>query len=490
MKLVALFKHYFTIKIYKLQDSEVALTSVFMGLGAFMMLAYFLIAGFLLPSVLNELDNGLTSSETLLSWMCYYFMIDLFLRAFLESQGGVNIKPYLTLPISKKTILYFLQYKAFFSLFNFLPFLLFSFSYIKVISPENGGVVCFNFFVLLFIHCLFNSTLSFHIGKTVGKKITSWAVILFSIGGTIFLEWKGYTGIVNYYTQYVSLLVKSPMLMLGVFILYILLFYTLSLTLKKYLSLEVLNDASEIGIDLAKLFNKESVLGNLMLYETRLILRSKKFRYLLPFQILFGNFYAATVLMNGEISSTILRSFALFMATLVCTSTYAGMFFSMESKFYPFLMTANIPIKLYVKSKYYILILLVFVSAFISCWTLFINVEYIFYIITFMLYTIGVVIPMMMYASTYNRKALDLDQSSFFGKDTNMNMYQFGVSFTFIIMLFVILGAFDLFDLGFAGLIVMSLLSVVGLFFIPKNIDLVSKKLSSAKFEMLESFKK
>ena len=99
---------------------------IIMGLVAVYFLACFAIMGTAAFFILK--DMGFEPLQTVNKFMIYYFAVDLMVRYFLQKMPVMNIRPLLTLPIKKGTIVHFSLGKTALSFFNwthalfFIPF--------------------------------------------------------------------------------------------------------------------------------------------------------------------------------------------------------------------------------------------------------------------------------------------------------------------------------------------------------------------------------
>lgn len=99
---------------------------VFMGLIALCFISMFLLLGFVIYPILEA--SGLNPFTTVNKFLIYYFVMDLVIRYFLQKMPVMNIRPLLTLPIKRNTIVHFSLGKTAISFFNlvhaffFIPF--------------------------------------------------------------------------------------------------------------------------------------------------------------------------------------------------------------------------------------------------------------------------------------------------------------------------------------------------------------------------------
>ncbi|MCG3154674.1 MAG: hypothetical protein DKINENOH_01268 [bacterium] len=72
--------------------------------------------------------------------LVYYFLIDLAMRAILQRVPGLEIRPYLPLPVPRLRLIHHLLVRSALSLFNFLPLLVLAPFALKIILPQHGSV--------------------------------------------------------------------------------------------------------------------------------------------------------------------------------------------------------------------------------------------------------------------------------------------------------------------------------------------------------------
>jgi hypothetical protein len=78
---------------------------ILMGLGAIYFIVCFAALGTAVYFILK--DEGLEPLETINRFMIYYLAVDLLIRYFLQKMPVMNIRPLLTLPIKRGTIVHF-----------------------------------------------------------------------------------------------------------------------------------------------------------------------------------------------------------------------------------------------------------------------------------------------------------------------------------------------------------------------------------------------
>jgi hypothetical protein len=126
---------------------------VFMIIGAIYFTLMFMGAGFLLYEGLE--DAGMDPLETVNRYMVYYLVADLLIRLFLQKIPVINIRPLLTLPIRRSTIVNFALGKTALSYFNIIhAFFLIPFTLILIANDYNAAqVILWHISVCALIYC-------------------------------------------------------------------------------------------------------------------------------------------------------------------------------------------------------------------------------------------------------------------------------------------------------------------------------------------------
>ncbi len=109
-------------------------TNIFFGVILLLLILNLLSIGLFIDLILQEVFPNVDPIRSFNGILFYYFLIDLILRAFLQRTPGLEIRPYLHLPIHRTRIIHFLLLRSTLSFFNFLPLLVLVPFAIKIIQ--------------------------------------------------------------------------------------------------------------------------------------------------------------------------------------------------------------------------------------------------------------------------------------------------------------------------------------------------------------------
>ena len=141
----------------------------------------FLVVGFFLDDLLTSAIPDKSPFIAFGGLLIYYFIMSLVMRYFLQKFPSLDIKPYTTLPVSRKSIASYLLIKSKFSFFNFLPlFIILPYFFTSVI-PNQGLLVGINFLVFSLGFIMMNNFLAFYITRGLNLKNILPAALLISL---------------------------------------------------------------------------------------------------------------------------------------------------------------------------------------------------------------------------------------------------------------------------------------------------------------------
>ena len=128
-------------------------------------------------------------------YLIYYFLLDIIIRLLMQKYPFLDVKPYLTLPIPKRTLIHSLLLKSLRSFFNFLPlFVILPFTFRSVI-PTEGLVVGFTFLLFFIGMVFFNNYLSFLLDKYFKAKPLIAILVTGALLVTLYLDFTGTIGL-------------------------------------------------------------------------------------------------------------------------------------------------------------------------------------------------------------------------------------------------------------------------------------------------------
>lgn len=466
------------------------IVQILLGLCLLYFIAIAIFTGLFLKTFIQGIYPGQNTVPGFCGLLLYYFIIDLLVRFFLQKLPTLAIYPYLILPISRKQLIRFLNIRSLFSFFNFLPLLLFVPFILTVICAGYGIGVGASFLVCIVFMIAFNHFIVLYLKRKIiisGWLMVALFVIIISLGICDYYQVFSLRHISS--VLFIQLLFH-PSLCLIIVLLAALVFINNNQFLKNHLYLEDTTEKqrSHKGSNYA-FMERFKTTGGLISLDIKLIFRNR-----LPRSSFWG---AGILLLYGLVmyKPASLARDSLYIPILVgilitgtFILTYGQNLFAWQSSCFDGLMTGNIQIRAYIKSKFVLLnaastIILLISSLYgLMSWKL-IPLQ-----IAAFCYNIGLNTVMMGYFATRNYKSVDL------GKGARFNYQGFAVIRLFAILIILLVPAaiyfpFEMILGKWAGVIAIGTVGLISFLLQDKWIDFLTNEFIKRKYTILEGFR-
>ncbi|MBJ2173485.1 hypothetical protein JBL43_04510 [Aureibaculum sp. A20] len=422
-------------------------------------------------------------------YLFYWLLGDLLMRFFFQKLPVMNIKPLLTLPIKRSSILHYVLGKSAISFFNFLPlFTVIPFGVILLINGYGAAVVLTWMFLIITL-TLITNFLNFIIESKSAETELSFLPILAFSGILFGLNYFNIISFNDLVGSAVNSITANSLLLIIPIGMLILLYYANFTLLKQKLYIDrSLKAKTEIATttDMAWTRRFGSVAHFLQL-DLKLLWRNKRPRssvFIVAIGLLYGLiFYPNPVYQN-------MVSFYVFVGIFV-TGIFMinfGQFIpAWDSGYYKLLMSQNIKYKEYLNSKYTLMMMSAILMFVISIPYVYFGWKVLVVHFAAMIYNIGVNTHVLLYGGSFNRKKIDLTQRAAFNyQGTGAVQWIIGFPLMFIPMIFFYIPyKFINFEAGIATLII---LGIVGIVFHEKIMKGITKSYINTKYKMINAF--
>ena len=418
----------------------------------------------------------------------YYWAFDLVIRYFIQQMPTQNIKPFLTTGLTKKILVKYTILKTVFNFFNWGN-LLFLLPFAGLLIFDGGYPVISVLMFLVGIQAIFyfNNFLNILLN---GKDAVVYAVfgIMISLG---LLE----------YFKIIQLSAVSQVLFYsfydipGVFLIPV--FMALG---TMYLCYRFIFDNFYLdkGLELKKaegktenieFLNRYGAMGTFINNDIRLLKRSKAAKSAVVASFLFL-FYGLLVFTKGYENS-----FMQLFTGIFVTGGFMFMFGqrvpSWDSSYYPLMMTQNVPYKEYLKGKWAMIVIAIFVSIILGLAYVFVSWEFYLTVLGAGLYNLGVNSYITLMAGAFNKKPIDLDTNAkSFGGGNNFNMKTMLLLIPQLLLPMAVFAVVKYFLGIYPAVASLGLLGIIGFLLRDKIFDSIVKIYKTQKYSTLESFKK
>ncbi|MDQ0476747.1 DUF5687 family protein [Chryseobacterium sp. MDT2-18] len=455
-------------------------------------MAYFSAIFAALPFILYFFAKKKLHADPILlfsKYFIYYWAFDLLIRYFMQQMPTQNIKPFLTLGITKKKLVNYTLLKILFNFFNWgnLLFLL-PFAGLLIFDGGYPVIQVILFTIGIFAIFYFNNFLNILLN---GKDIVVISVFgLMAIFGA--LEYYKIIELSQYSQKIFYSFYQYPGAFLLPVILAILVAYLAyqeiykNFYLDKGLELKVAEGKTE---NIAFL-NRYGVMGTFINNDIRLLKRSKAAKSAVIMSIFFL-FYGLLTFSKGYENS-----FMQLFTGIFVTGGFMLMFGqrvpSWDSSYYPLMMTQNVPYKQYLKAKWALIVMAIFISIILSSAYLLISWEFYLTVLAAGLYNLGVNSYITLLAGAFNKKPIDLNSKakSFGAGGNNFNMK---IMLLLLPQMILPMGVFAVAKYFFGiypAVGSLAILGIIGFILRDKVFDIIVKVYKTEKYSTLEAFKK
>jgi hypothetical protein len=460
---------------------------VFMIIGAIYFTLMFMGAGFLLYEGLE--DAGMDPLETVNRYMIYYLVADLLIRLFLQKIPVINIRPLLTLPIRRSTIVNFALGKTALSYFNIIhAFFLIPFTLILIANDYNAAqVILWHISVCALIYC------SNFLNILLNNKDNLFVIFVVVFFGVSALQYYDVFNITDYTVHFFHGLYTTPYFVIIAPAALAMLVYA---TYKYFYTHLYLDTGLKGKHEVAKTeeytwLNQFGTLGTFLKNDIKLIKRNKRSKTALFMSFIF--LFYGMLFMTGAIETYDHPMWKIFAGIFVSGGflfTFGQFVPSWDSAYYPLMMSQNIKYRDYIMSKWWLVVIGTVASTVLASFYLYFGWETYLIVIVAGIFNIGVNSHLVLLGGAFIKTPIDLASSKqAFGdkKAFNMKTMLLSLPKMFLPMLFFALGYYLISPM--AGYAFVAGAGILGLAFRNKVFSIIEGIYKSEKYSTLAAYK-
>ncbi len=460
---------------------------ILLGFFALLMLAYLLLLGTFSFEIMEELKPGTDPLKLVNSYLFYIIATDLIFRYLMQKIPIMNIKPMMILPIKKSKLVHFVLSKSAFSFYNVLPLFFYIPFTIRLIGKgyDTNSALGWLFAMFLIGQCV--NFLNFLINK---NNVAFWSAA--SVVGALMLAQKFDLFDITIYSEVVfGGLYNQPLLSLFGIPLLMTLYYLnfKQLRDKVYLDVAVslkLKEAKSVDLSWAdRLGDVAPFIKN----DIRLIWRNKRPKTVFLMSFLFVAY--ALIFFTQKVYND-MPAFLVF-ASVFTTGGFAmnfGQFIpAWDSSYYKMLMSQNIKYKLFLESKWYLMVVMTLVLYVLSIPYIYFGIDKFLMITAGAIFNVGFNSIFLLYAGSFNRKRIDLERSAF-ANYQGTSATQFLMIIPILVFPMLLFWGFSSF-LGFnAGIIAIAAVGLLSIVFRNYFMKIIVAKYIREKYSTISAFDK
>jgi hypothetical protein len=462
---------------------------IFMGFLALYFMAVFLILGFALYAILKKTLPDEDPFLVLNGILFYWILADLLMRFFLQKLPVMIVKPLLTLPIKKSKMVHYVLGKSALSFFNFLPlFAIIPFGFMLVANDYEPSKVIV-WVLLMVVVTLIINFLNFIIESLSAETelsflpLIAFAAILFGLN---YFNVVSFSSLLSEFfisvTETPFLIIIPILILIGLYV------YNFKILRQKlYLDNSLKTKNQEVKTSDLAWTRRFGDIAPFMQLDLKLLWRNKRPRssiFILVIGLLYGLFFYPQPMYRDMVW---LYGFIGIFVTGIFLINFGQFIPAWDSGYYKMLMSQNIKYEQYLRSKFVLMIMSVVIMFVLSIPYVYFGWKILVAHFAAAIYNIGVNSHVILFAGSYNRKKIDLNQRAAFNyQGTGAVQWLVGIPLMLLpIAIFVLFYFLFNFEGGIAALIICGLLGIV---FHQRIMDLITSKYLASKYKMIDAF--
>lgn len=462
---------------------------ILMGFFALYFMAIFLIMGIALYPGLKEIYPDKDPFIIVNGFIFFWILGDLMIRFFFQKLPVMSVKPLLTLPIKRSSVVNFVLGKSTVSFFNFLPlFAVIPFGITLLFKDYNPTSVV-TWMILMVILALINNFLNFIIESLSAETEMSFLPIIILVAGLYSLNHFNIINISEALSSGIIAITNNPLLLsIPIGILVVLYVFNFKILRKKlFLDNSLKTKVQEVNTANLEWTNKFGDIAPFMQLDLKLLWRNKRPKssvWMLGLGLMYGLFFYPNPVYQDSVW---LYAFIGIFVTGIFLINFGQFIPAWDSGYYKLLMSQNIKYEQYLKSKYTLMTLSVIILFVLSIPYVYFGWKILLAHFAAAVYNIGVNTYVILIGGSFNRKKIDLNQRAAFNfQGTGAVQWLIGLPLMLLPM-GIFSAAYFMFNFE-AGIAVLVVLGLVGIVFHQKIMTFITEKYLDSKYKMIKAF--
>jgi hypothetical protein len=451
----------------------------------------FLTLGLFMPELLEELYPDAEMLTPIFSgFVLYYILSDLAMRFFLQDLSVLTVQHYLTLPVKKSKIIHFLLRGSIFNFFNTLPlFIVVPFG-LRTVSSEYGAIPGGAWLLSFVFIVLSNHFLAIYIKRALAVKKGVFFAFAAVVGGLFLGDFMEWFSLIFVSEQIFSSFGPNPTL-LFIPLLVMVAFYFLNFSFLKahtYLDLWKSKASENVNTTRFSFLESKGIVGSLVANELKLITRNKRTKSILFITLLFSA-YGLIFYLNPQYNEGYgwLIFVGIFM-TGVFMINYGQFLVGWEGAYFDGILTRSYEMEDFYKAKFILIAVTCVITYILSVPYVYFGIKALYINTASFIYNIGLNSFVLLYASTYNRKKIDLSKGSAFNYQ-GTSATQFIIVLPLMVVPIIIFQSFNAFGAPNGGLIALAAVGLISMAFSKYWFKAIVSNFKEKKYRNAEGFR-
>jgi hypothetical protein len=420
-------------------------------------------------------------------FLIYYFVADLVVRYFFQQMPVTNIKPLLTLPIKRNTIVHYTLGKSIISFFNVLhAFFFIPFTVVLLINGYGFQAVLWllGIWALVYVNNF--------ITVLINNKNSVFYPLLIVVAGLGAAQYYKLFDITVYTQPFFQGLYGTVYLFVLAIAMAVVLYYFTFNYFKSNLNLDtgLAKKSTEAKTENFTWLNQFGTLGTFLKNDIKMIKRNKRPRGTVIASVVFI-FYGLLFFTNSieAYNNPAMQVFGGIFVSGGFLLNFGQFVPSWDSAYYQLMMSQNISYREYLSSKWWLMVIATVISTLVASFYLYFGWKVYLLIVVGAVYNIGVNSHLVLLGGAYNKTAIDLTASKAFGQKQAFSFKNLLIAVPKILVP-MLLYAFGYFVFNAeTGCLMVALAGILGFAFRDKMFTIIEKIYKSEKYAAIDAYK-
>ena len=449
----------------------------------------FLFVGAFLFKIVGKMVPDQDPFTVVNNYIFYWIIGDLLMRFFLQKLPVMSVKPLLTLPIKRSTVVNYVLGKSALSFFNFLPlFAIIPFSISLLTNGYDVSMVLTWMFTMIIVVLIINF-LNFIIEAFSAETELSFLPIIAVVGALFALNYfqiLPMTTLIG--SAFLAIANNAILILIPIAILLVCYSFNFKILKSKlFLDSSLKSKVTEVNAADLSWTKRFGDIAPFMQLDLKLIWRNKRTKsmtMLLVIGLLYGLFFYPQPMYR---EMTFMSAFIGIFSTGFFLINFGQFIPAWDSGYYKLLMSQNIKYEQYLRSKFILMVMSVVILFVLGIPYVYFGYKILIAHFAAAIYNIGVNTHVILWGGSFNRKKIDLDKKAAFNyQGTGAVQWLIGIPLMIVPMaLFGLVNWLAGFEAAVALLIVLGILGIV---FHKKLMKGITQKYLDSKYKMIDAF--
>ncbi|UZH56614.1 hypothetical protein JRG66_07110 [Salinimicrobium tongyeongense] len=464
---------------------------IFMAFIAIYFSLVFLTLGIGLYPLLKEAFPEQEPLQIVNRFLLVYLVLELLMRFMLQTLPVMTVKPLLSLPVGKGKVVNYVLLRSLFSFFNFLPLLLFiPFAVFTGYKTEYSLLSITAWTVAVIGLDLSVNYLNFLLKKRFADDLKALLPYLVVALVLYALERFEVFSITEVFAEGLNYVLEMPFLALLPLLLVFGLYRWNQKVLKSrlYLDESLREKVTEAKSQDFAWLRRFGGIAPFLQLDLKLIWRNKRPKTLIYISLLILGYGMIFYPQDTYQDMPSVFVFVGIFMTGIFMINFGQFIPAWDSSYYSMMMSQNIPLKQYLDAKAALIIFSIVILTILTTPYVFFGYNILIINIVCAIYNIGINVPVLLFAGSFNRKRIDLEKSPFMNyQGTGAAQWLVGLPLLIVpILIFWVLNKFVSFEVA---TLVLGALGFLGIVFRSSIMKQITEAYRKNKYAMINGFK-